>query len=121
VTPGPAHRRVLVVEDEWIIAEQIVEAVLEAGHDVAGPTGQLREACRLVETTAIHAALLDINLAGDRSFTLAARLAEASIPFAFLSGYSSVDLPPGLEGRPLVQKPVDRATVREILARLLAQ
>lgn len=110
---------VLVVEDEWVIADQIAGALEEAGYDVVGPVGRLREALALLNTTLIHAALIDINIHGDRSFGLAAELSRLAIPFAFLSGYSASDLPATLSQTPLLQKPVDAGRLRSCLAGLL--
>lgn len=112
-------RRVLVVEDEWIIAEQITTALEEAGYEVVGPTGRLSEALVLLENGAIDAALIDINVHGDRSFGLATRLAEAGVPFAFLSGYSGAEVPALHKARPHMQKPVDIAALRLCIAAVL--
>jgi DNA-binding response OmpR family regulator len=109
----------LVVEDEWVIAEQIATALEEAGYDVVGPVGRLAEALAKLEATSIHAALIDINIHGDRSFGLAAELSRLSIPFAFLSGYSGGDLPPALSQTPLLPKPIDAGKLRSCVADLL--
>jgi DNA-binding response OmpR family regulator len=98
---------VLVVEDEWLIAEQIEQALTAAGYDVLGPVGRARAALALLATSPVDAALLDINVHGERSFAVAERLAKASTPFIFLSGYSNVELPESFSDRPLMQKPID--------------
>jgi DNA-binding response OmpR family regulator len=108
-----------VVEDEWVIADQIAGALEEAGYDVVGPVGRLREALALLGGPSIDAALIDINVNGDRSFGLAAELSRLAIPFAFLSGYSSADLPSGLAQIPLLQKPVDTSRLRSCVESLL--
>jgi DNA-binding response OmpR family regulator len=110
---------VLVVEDEWVIADQITGALEEAGYDVVGPVGRLREALALLNTTLIHAALIDINIHGDRSFGLAAELSRLAIPFAFLSGYSGSDLPATFSQNPLLQKPVEISKLRSCVEGLL--
>jgi DNA-binding response OmpR family regulator len=111
--------RILVVEDEWLIADQVAEALTDAGYTVVGPAGEVSEALVLVRDEQIDAALIDINVDGDRTFGLAAALAKASVPFAFLSGYSKADLPANLRARPLLQKPVDGSAVCRCVRSLL--
>lgn len=111
--------KVLVVEDEWLIADQVAEALTDAGYDVVGPAAQISEALALVRDEPIDAALIDINVDGDRTFGLAAALSKASVPFAFLSGYSKADLPEYLRERPLLQKPVDGNAVCSCVRALL--
>lgn len=113
------RRRILVVEDEWVIADQIAAALEEAAYDVVGPVGRLREALALLEGPLIHGALIDINVHGDRSFDLAAELSRRAIPFAFLSGYSGGDIPAALGQVPLLQKPVNSARLRTCIEDLL--
>lgn len=114
------HLRVLVVEDEWLIADQIAVALEEGGYDVVGPVGRVPEALALVGAQRIDAALVDVNVHGERSFALAERLAEATIPFAFLSGYSTTDMPADFQDRPLLQKPVGAHDVSACMDELLA-
>lgn len=111
--------RVLVVEDEWIIAEQIATVLEDAGYEVIGPVGRVKEALVLLECGRIDAALIDINVHGDRSFEFAGALAAASIPFAFLSGYTAAEVPAWLRDRPLMQKPFEALAVRLCVADLI--
>jgi two-component SAPR family response regulator len=97
----------LVLEDEWIIAEQIEAALEEAGYEVVGPVGRIDAAMALLRDQAVDAAVLDINVHGARSFPAAKTLARNEIPFVFLSGYAEAALPAELNSRPLMQKPVD--------------
>jgi two-component SAPR family response regulator len=108
-----------VLEDEWLIAEQISSALSEAGYDVVGPVGRVEQAIALVRSGGVDAALIDINVHNDRSFRLAEQLVEQTIPFAFLSGYSGTELPRHLAGRPLMQKPVTASTLRRCVDSLL--
>ena len=117
--PSVPMTSVLVVEDEWLIADQIAGALQEAGYEVVGPAGRLNEALTLLETASIHAALIDINIHGDRSFGMAAELIRLCVPFAFLSGYSGEDLPAGLRHIQLLQKPVDAEKLRSCVGSLL--
>lgn len=113
------HTRVLVVEDEWLIADQIVGALQDCGYDVAGPVGRMSEAMDLLAHGDIDAALIDINVNGERTFDLANRLNRSAIPFAFVTGYSGADLPAEFNGRRLIQKPIDATAVRSCIKGLL--
>ncbi|HXV01187.1 MAG TPA: hypothetical protein VG166_11880 [Caulobacteraceae bacterium] len=100
-----------MLEDEWVIADQIESALDEAGYEVVGPVGRVDAAMTLMKSQAVEAAVLDINMHGDRSFRAAVQLARDKIPFVFLSGYAATALPPDLKDRPLMQKPIDLAAL----------
>lgn len=112
--------RVLVMEDEWIIAEQLEIALTEGGFEVIGPVGHIDAAIGLLEDGPIEAAVLDINLHDEPTFAFAARLAASDIPFVFVSGYSRVNLPAALRTRPLLPKPIDPVVLRQCLGALIA-
>jgi DNA-binding response OmpR family regulator len=111
--------RVLVLEDEWLIAEQIEAALNDAGFDIVGPVGRIEEAMALLSGDGIDAAVLDINVHGQRTFRVAERLAARSTPFVFLSGYSEVELPSSFSERPLMQKPIDPVALGHCVISLL--
>lgn len=111
------RQRVLVVEDEWLIAAGIAEDLLAAGYEVAGPVGSVREAVQLVESETVDAALLDIHLHNESSFGIADVLASRDIPFIFSSGFSRHQIPPTHQGRSLLSKPLD---IRLLLEELVA-
>lgn len=114
-----ARPRILVVEDEWLIAEHIEMALKAAGFDVVGPVGRIGQALDLLATEQVDAAVLDINLHGDRSFRVAEHLAGHETPFVFLSGYAKTELPMALSKRPLMQKPVDGGALGRCVEALL--
>ena len=103
---GPHLPRVLVLEDEWLIAAQIEAALNAGGYEVIGPVGHIDEALALLNLQAPDAAVLDINVHGERSFRVAERLCEIATPFVFLSGYAENELPEPMAQRPLVRKPL---------------
>src|SRR5215213_8423994 len=83
-------KRILVVEDEALVAMLIEDELLEAGARVVGPAASAGEALRLIETAAdggLSAAVLDINLAGEAVRPVADRLAALGVPFLFATGY----------------------------------
>jgi DNA-binding response OmpR family regulator len=105
--------RVLVVEDEYYLADDLCRALADAGAEVIGPIATLDEAERVVASERFDCAVVDMNLRGDAAFPLADRLDEAGVPFLIATGYNSVALPERLQGRPRVEKPFD---VRQIVA-----
>jgi len=113
-----AGLRILVVEDEPVVA-MCLEDILEAlGCIIVGPASRLAEGLALAEEGAIDAAILDINLGGERSTGIAESLRAQSIPFAFASGYGAA--PEGFEGPPLIEKPYREADVVAVLRELLS-
>ena len=98
--PHPlAGVRILVVEDEPLIAMDIEERLLAAGGNVIGPAANPETARRLIAETAPDAALLDANLAGSRVDDLAVELRRRRIPFAFATGFGRESLPREFAGR----------------------
>jgi CheY-like chemotaxis protein len=83
-----AGRRVLVVEDESLVALLLEDAVLEAGGEVVGPAATLREAMNLADRAdRLDAATLDLNLAGLNSAPVARLLAARRVPYVVVSGH----------------------------------
>jgi DNA-binding response OmpR family regulator len=111
--------RILVVEDEWLIADQIVAMLQDAGYQVAGPVNDIDDALAILGSQAIHAAVLDVNLGDIRTFSLATRLLEANIGFVFVTGYATIDLPCEMRGQPLLQKPTDLTVLKRTIEQLL--
>ena len=99
-------RRILVVEDELMIAMLIDDVLKEAGCEVVGPMPRLTPALQAASTEArLDGALLDINLAGELVSPVADRLVERGVPFVFLTGYGWHMLPERFHSHPLVTKP----------------
>jgi DNA-binding response OmpR family regulator len=98
--------RVLVVEDSLLVAEVIAETLESHGCDVVGPVSRLQRALPLARDEPLHGALLDVNLAGEFCFPIAAALEARGVPFIFLTGYGDIEaLPPEFQTKPLVGKP----------------
>lgn len=113
---GLEGRRILVVEDESLVA-MLLETMLEdMGCTIIGPAGTIEEALELIAaTSALDAALLDVNVAGRVIFPIATALVERDIPFIFSTGFGAGNLPDEWRGRPAIQKPFTEASVREAL------
>ncbi|HEX8668417.1 MAG TPA: response regulator [Allosphingosinicella sp.] len=108
--------RVLVVEDEMLVAMNIEDMLLDLGHEVAGIAGRLAAALALAKETRFDAAILDVNLAGERSFPLADYLSEQGVPFLFATGYGLAGIEEPYRARTVLQKPFRRAQLAAALA-----
>ena len=97
--------RVLLVEDEAIIAMTAEDMLEELGCTVAATASNLQEAFACVEERAFDVALLDINLNGQQSLPVAARLRHAGTPFVFTTGYGAAGCGAKYADVPLVTKP----------------
>ncbi len=109
-------RKVLLVEDESLVA-MLLETILEdMGCTPVGPASNIEEGKRLAETeTDLSCALLDVNVSGQTVFAVAEALQKRGIPFVFSTGYGESGLPDEWRGRPTIQKPFTEATVRDAL------
>lgn len=113
-------QRILVVEDNFLIADEVCDALRSCGCVVIGPAAGLESAMALAREEAIDAALLDINLRGERCFAVADLLRGRSVPFVFLSGYDdSLVVPDHLRGEMRVVKPIDEDTLLVAVRRLV--
>jgi DNA-binding LytR/AlgR family response regulator len=111
---------VLVLEDDYLTARLIGDTIACAGHTVVGPAATVDDALAVTAEKGINAALLDINLGDDqRSFELARILQAQHIPFAFLTGYSHMLVPPDLRACPRIEKPFGEEQIVSIVDRLL--
>lgn len=109
--------RILVIEDELLLAMSIAEVVKACGGEVAGPVSTVRAAFELIED-GIDAALIDYRLQDETTETLAEHLAVLKIPFAFTTGYGPQLLPAGLRGHPVLEKPFTAAQIESMLVQL---
>jgi len=106
-------RRVLVVEDEFLIAMELAAGLEAAGATVLGPTPSVTAALAMLERAAeLDGAVLDVNVRGETVFPVAQVLEERRVPFVFATGYDALALPGRYAGVPCCQKPVD---VRQLL------
>ena len=99
------NTRVLVVEDDALLALDIVRLLEDAGLEVVGPATSVAKALRLIGDHGCDVAVLDVNLGKETSEPIACELQARGTPFVVLSGYSSEQHPPGLRGAPVLSKP----------------
>ena len=121
VTPDNSleNRRVLVVEDEYFIADDIANALRKLGAEVVGPVPDRRRALARLASERIDLAVLDINLRGDLIYPLADALRERHVPFVFATGYDCRAIQSGYEDIPRWEKPFDHDKLARSLAPLL--
>jgi CheY-like chemotaxis protein len=113
-------KRILVIEDEPLVALEIEAVIRDAGGVVIGPAANLALARRLIDEERFDAALLDANLGGEPVDALAAALTRKGVRFAFATGYGRTALPLSFRAAPLIGKPFDAGQLVEAVARLLA-
>ena len=114
-----AGKRVLLVEDEALIAFALEDMLLVLGAEVVGPAHRLDEAVALALTSELDAAILDVNLNEQRSYAVADELARRGIGFVFATGYGEGGVRWG-DGTPVVlAKPYRRDQVEAALTGLL--
>ena len=111
-----AGSRVLVVEDEYYIADDVRSALIELGAEVLGPVPSVSEAQAFIGADlAIDCVLLDVNLRGELAFDMADALQERGIPFAFVTGYDREALPSRFSAVARLEKPVRSEQLTQVL------
>lgn len=88
-----AGLRVLLVEDELLVAMLVEDLLFDEGCVVVGPFARLREAIEAAGTEALDVAILDVNIAGEKTYPVAEVLSARRIPFLFVSGYGQAAIP----------------------------
>ena len=113
-------RRLLVVEDEYMIAASLARGLEGGGAEVAGPAGSVRDALALVEVEGerLDGAVLDINLRDERVYPVADALVARGVPFIFLTGYDARVIPDAYAGVPRCEKPVSSALLSRMLSKV---
>ena len=112
--------RILVVEDEFLVAMQIESILTRAGWRVIGSAGTLSSAVSLARKSACDAALLDVNLRGERADEVAEILFARGVPFLFVSGYGRGNLPAAFrQSVELIAKPFSDRTLVEAVRNLI--
>jgi len=110
---------VLIVEDEFYLADDLAMAVGDAGARVLGPFGRIEDARRAVESDeAVDLAVLDVDLMGDHVFPVADLLRERGAPFLFATGYGPETIPERFRDAPRLEKPFAIPTVIQMLEAL---
>lgn len=110
--------RILVAEDEPLVAMLLEDVLLDAGATIIGPVGTVAEALALAAKERPDVAVLDLNLSGETCLAIADFLAAAGVPFLVATGYGSDNPLPRHAGVQVLQKPYDPAALVDALSRL---
>lgn len=113
--------RVLVVEDEAAISLLLEDMLLDFGCEVVGPAARLGAALALMQGETLDMAILDVNVAGEPIYPVAAALVERKIPFVFSTGYGSAGIKDLYRDRPVLQKPFAQHDLRQKLLQALRE
>ena len=116
MTIDATGRRILVVEDEYFIAEDLTQTFESVGAIVVGPVPIMAEALDILDgAEQIDGAVLDINLRGELAWPIADKLIASKIPFVFATGYDSADIPSDYASIKRCSKPARAAEVMQAL------
>jgi CheY-like chemotaxis protein len=99
-------RRILVVEDDFLIAEWLCQAISEHGALISGPAGSAKEAIDLLDKSVVEGALLDLRLRNSIGLEVAVALRQRGIPFIVVTAYDRESLPSELKTAPYLRKPI---------------
>lgn len=112
--------RILVVEDEYLLADELSQKLLEEGATVLGPVPTVKDALSALETEhSLHGAILDVNLGGEPVFAVADVLIDRGIPMVFTTGYDAGVFPERFQHLPRCEKPVNIRRVTAALGRAI--
>jgi CheY-like chemotaxis protein len=109
--------RILVAEDDWLLAEMLVGTLQAAGCVVVGPAAGLARTIELAQRSELDGALLDINLAGEMCYPAAKLLQERNVSFAFMTAYAQSAIPAPLRSAGFLGKPFTDAALLETVAK----
>jgi CheY-like chemotaxis protein len=114
-------QRILIVEDEALVAIMVQDMLEELGFTVVGPAGTVESALALLAATPLDGAVLDCNLGNEKVWPVADVLRDRQVPFVFSTGYGVNGIDARFQGVPVLAKPYDTQNLRVVLKRLLPQ
>lgn len=109
-----AGARILIVEDEYLVAVELKEILSGMGAEVVGPVSRLQPARDLARSQRLDGAVLDVKLNGDTSFPLAEDLLARAVPILFMTGFDSSVIPKRFRNAPWLPKPVSSAALQRL-------
>jgi CheY-like chemotaxis protein len=115
--------RILLVEDEALVAMLLEDMLADNGCEVVATAPRLAEALAHAKDTDLKfdLAILDLNLAGENTFSVAQALKDRGTPFVFATGYGAGGLPPEWRDRPTLQKPFTSTDITQVLNETLGK
>ncbi len=111
--------RILVLDDEPLVSMLVEDWLRELGCEVVGPARSVEEGLDFVGTAPLDAAILDVNLGGENSYSVANALKIKGVPFAFVTGDGSLGAESGFDDPILLSKPFNFEGVKAVLGKLL--
>jgi CheY-like chemotaxis protein len=111
--------RVLVVEDEALIAMLVEDMIHDSGGEMVGPAAKLSDAVDLARNAQADVALLDLNLGGALAYPVADVLRQRGVPIVFTSGYGSAALIHRFQDCPILDKPFDQRSLEQAIGTAL--
>jgi CheY-like chemotaxis protein len=113
-------RRVLLVEDDYMLARALVSLLETCSVTILGPVATTERALALLkQTDQIDFAVIDVNLRGETSYSLADALIERDVPYIFMTGYGASSIPERYRDAAILQKPFKAAKLMESLQALI--
>lgn len=112
-------RRILLVEDEPLVAMMMTQMIGDLGGRVIGPFGSLRDAIEGLPEGGLDAAVLDVNVGGELVYPLAEKLSRNGVPLMFLTGYDSKSVDRRFVTARVLTKPIEEAELAAALASML--
>lgn len=113
--PEKQKLRILLVEDEAMVAMMICDMVADSGHEISSVEPDEERALKAIATQSPDLAILDVNLGGKPSYAVAEALANRGIPFLFSTGYGIRGLEPEYAHIPMLQKPFTQEDLEKAL------
>lgn len=113
-----AGSRVLLVEDEYYIADDLRRTLLAAGAEVLGPYATVKKAREALDLEKFDCAVIDLNLHGESALPIADRLSEQGKSFAIATGYGSAAVPDRFKQVPRIEKPFDPSALLHLVEQL---
>lgn len=110
--------RILILEDETLVALDLADQLEDAGHSVVGPASSIDHALDLIDANGIDCAVIDANIRGVAPSAVVERLAATGTPFVYLSGYAPGSLDDALPAGEHMSKPADVAALLRRLGEL---
>ena len=107
--------RVLIVEDQFLIADDMRRAVTALGAAVVGPCATVEDAIARLKSEPVQVGLLDLSLRGEQVLPVADEMIRRGVPFAFATGYEEWVIPARYRGHPRIEKPASASALREVL------
>ena len=116
--PNVSGLRVLVVEDEVLVAMALEDTLEEFGCEVVGIASRIDAAKSAIHARDFDCAILDVNVHGEAIYPVAEKLDERHVPYIFLTSYDSTEIRQAFRDRPILRKPMEPWALRQALAQM---